>query len=121
MKQSFPKCNQSNMEFVISTNEKQQEEVRFLSGDFPVSVYTQHYRHAASDYVPLHWHGELQVLWIAEGALEYSVNGRHFVLGPDKLLLVNRRQLHGSRTMYGGFQFIKSFVSLIKRCKVPYK
>ena len=91
MKQSFPKCNQSDMEFVISTNEKQQEEVRFLSGDFPVSVYTQHYRHAASDYVPLHWHGELQVLWIAEGALEYSVNGRHFVLGPDKLLLVNRR------------------------------
>lgn len=89
MKQSFPKCNQSDMEFVISTNEKQQEEVRFLSGDFPVSVYTQHYRHAASDYVPLHWHGELQVLWIAEGALEYSVNGRHFVLGPDKLLLVN--------------------------------
>lgn len=101
MKQSFPKCNQSDMEFVISTNEKQQEEVRFLSGDFPVSVYTQHYRHAASDYVPLHWHGELQVLWIAEGALEYSVNGRHFVLGPDKLLLVNRRQLHGSRTMGG--------------------
>ena len=77
MKQSFPKCNQSDMEFVISTNEKQQEEVRFLSGDFPVSVYTQHYRYAASDYVPLHWHGELQVLWIAEGhgLDQFSVSG----------------------------------------------
>ena len=60
MKQSFPKCNQSNMEFVISTNEKQQEEVRFLSGDFPVSVYTQHYRHTAFERL-----GDLDAMDIA--------------------------------------------------------
>lgn len=99
MKQSFPKSNQAGIEFVVSTNENLQEELMYLSKDFPIAVYTQFYRHAASDYVPLHWHDELQVIWISEGELEYNVSGSTFRLGPDKLLLINHHQFHGSRTI----------------------
>lgn len=98
MNRSYPKCNQAGIEFVISTNEELQEEVMFLSDDFPIAIYTQSYQHAASDYIPLHWHHELQITWISQGELEYNINGDTFKLGTDKLLLVKNHQLHSSRT-----------------------
>ena len=71
MNPSFPKANQAGIEFVISINEELQEEVMFLSDDFPIAMYTQSYNDAASDYIPLHWHDELQITWISQGELEY--------------------------------------------------
>ena len=99
MSPSFPKCNQAGIEFVISTNEEMQEEVMFLSDDFPIAMYTQSYNDDASDYIPLHWHDELQITWVSQGELEYSINGDTFKLGADKLLLVKNHQLHSSKTI----------------------
>ncbi|MCI8764624.1 MAG: AraC family transcriptional regulator [Lachnospiraceae bacterium] len=99
MSPSFPKCNQAGIEFVISTNEELQEEVMFLSDDFPIAMYTQSYNDDASDYIPLHWHDELQITWVSQGELEYSINGDTFKLGADKLLLVKNHQLHSSKTI----------------------
>lgn len=101
MSASFPKCNQAGIEFVISTNEELREESMFLSEEFPIAMYTQNFIHAASDYIPFHWHDELQITWIYEGELEYSINGDKFCLGSDKLLLVQSHQLHSSHTTTG--------------------
>lgn len=101
MSASFPKCNQAGIEFVISTNEELREESMFLSEEFPIAMYTQNFIHAASDYIPFHWHDELQITWISEGELEYSINGDKFRLESDKLLLVQSRQLHSSHTTTG--------------------
>ena len=98
MSASFPKCNQAGIEFVISTNEELREESMFLSEEFPIAMYTQNFIHAASDSIPFHWHDELQITWISEGELEYSINGDKFRLGSDKLLLVQSHQLHSSHT-----------------------
>ena len=98
MSASFPKCNQAGIEFVISTNEELREESMFLSEEFPIAMYTQNFVHAASDSIPFHWHDELQITWISEGELEYSINGDKFRLGSDKLLLVQSHQLHSSHT-----------------------
>lgn len=101
MSASFPLCRQGELEFVISTNEELQEESRFLSQDFPIALYTQHFNHAASDSVPFHWHEELQATWVWEGELECSIHGKQLILGNDKLLLVKQHQLHSSRTTTG--------------------
>lgn len=101
MSASFPKCNQAGIEFVISTNEELREESMFLSEEFPIAMYTQNFIHAASDYIPFHWHDELQITWISEGELEYSINRDKFRLGSDKLLLVQSHQLHSSHTTTG--------------------
>ncbi len=101
MNASFPKCNQAGIEFVISMNEELQEESMFLSEEFPIAMYTQSFIHAASDSVPFHWHDELQVTWILEGELEYSINGDKFRLGSDRLLLISSHQLHSSHTTAG--------------------
>lgn len=95
---SFPRCNQAGEEFVISINENLQEKVMFLTERFPVSMYTQNYIHAASDQTPFHWHEELQITWVFDGALRYSVNGSTFALDSSRILLINRRQLHSAGT-----------------------
>lgn len=100
MRHSFPKCNQAGIEFVISTTADLQEESKFLSDDFPIVMFSQFYQHAASDSIPFHWHKELQLTWISEGELEYSINGDQFTLGNDKLLFIKNQQLHCSKTTH---------------------
>jgi YesN/AraC family two-component response regulator len=99
MNHSIAKSNQAGIEFVISMNEELQEEVMFLSDDFPISMYTQNFQHAASDYIPLHWHNELQMTWVFEGELEYYIDGDRFKLTSDKIIFVNSNQLHSSKTI----------------------
>ena len=65
MNVSFPKCNQAGTEFVISTTDDLQEKVNYLSEDFPISIFTQTYHHAARDSTPFHWHNELQLNWFS--------------------------------------------------------
>ena len=95
---SFPKCNQAGTEFVISTTDDMQEKVHYLSEDFPISIFSQNYQAAAGDATPFHWHDELQLNWVSEGELEYCINGDSLRLSGDKILLVNGRELHSSRT-----------------------
>ncbi len=94
---SFATCNQAGIEFVISTDENLKEHVLFLSDIFPVAMYTQHYNQAASDFIPLHWHDELQIVWVSEGELIYSVNRDTFELDSSRLLFLSGRHLHSSK------------------------
>lgn len=96
---SYPTSNQAGMKFQVSTEEDLREDLHFLSDDFPVAVYTQHFKSAASDQIPLHWHDDLQATWVCEGEVEYRINGDCFTLSGNRLLLINRRQLHSSRVL----------------------
>lgn len=94
MMESHPVCYQSGTTFTISTDDTLRENVRYLSENFPVSVYTQQYRFAAQDSVPFHWHTEIQLCWAFEGVLDYMVNGKAIRLYGDDILLIGRHQLH---------------------------
>lgn len=98
---SYPKCDMAGIEFRISTDAEMRETLNFLSEDFPVAVYTQHYHFETSDQIPFHWHDELQLTWIPEGEIEYNINGDTFTLSGNKLFLINSRQLHRSRITAG--------------------
>ena len=95
---SFAKSNQAGIEFYVSLDEELRENIRFLSEDFPIAMYTQSFRHAAGDLIPFHWHEELQITWVAQWELAYCVNGEAFTLGSDRLILIKSHQLHSSRT-----------------------
>lgn len=97
----FPKCEGIQGEFYLTVDDKLHEHVAPLSDDLPLSVYTQSYRHAAREHIPLHWHSDVQLTWVYEGALDYTVEGGSLALTPDDLLLVNAGHLHGSRTVQG--------------------
>jgi len=99
MSNSIAISNQAGIEYIISINEELREEVMFLSDDFPISMFTQVFKHEASDYIPLHWHNELQLTWVFEGELEYYINGDRVNISSDKIIIVNRDQMHSSKTI----------------------
>ena len=58
--------------------------------------YTQYHIHKmnTSFQVPVHWHDELEIIYILKGVLKVSINGEEFIGGPDSLFVVNPRDLH---------------------------
>jgi hypothetical protein len=58
--------------------------------------YTQYHIHKmnTSFQVPVHWHDELEIIYILNGELKVSINGEEFIGGPDSLFVVNPRDLH---------------------------
>lgn len=99
MNSSVPKCNQAGKEFTISVDQNNREKAVFLSDEFPLSLYTQQFCHAALDAVPFHWHKELQITWVVKGKLSYSVNDETFLLDSAKALLIGDHQLHSCKTV----------------------
>ncbi len=98
MDTSLPISRQAGTEFHVSTDEQRKDISVVFPPDYPVSVYTQRFRGETQDQIPLHWHEEMQLTWVCEGELDYSVGGDRFTLRPDRLLVVNRHQLHSSQT-----------------------
>jgi len=101
MNGSIAKCisTPSGREFVLTTDSNLKEDIMFLSDDFPIAMFIQNFQHAAIDYIPLHMHDELQITWTFEGELDYSINNDNFKLSKDKILILNRNQLHSSKTI----------------------
>lgn len=45
-----------------------------------------------------HWHDDIELGLVLSGQMEYTVNGRGFLLGPGEGIFVNSRQMHGNRS-----------------------
>lgn len=99
MSRRYPRSSHMGVDFDFHKNDRLREDVPFLSHDFPVSMYTQAFCYPVADYVPFHWHDECQATWVSSKELEYCVNGETFPLTGSKLLLLNSRRLHSSRTV----------------------
>ena len=89
----FPKCEGMQGEFYLTVDDKLHEHIAPLSDDLPLSVYTQSYRHAAREHIPLHWHSDVQLTWVYEGLLDYTIEGERLTLTPDDLLPVSYTHL----------------------------
>ena len=101
MEASLPKCEGTRGAFYLTVDDELRERIAPLSDDLPLSVYTQSYRHAAREHIPLHWHSDLQLTWVCEGTLDYAVEEERLTLTRESLLLVNAGRLHGSGTVRG--------------------
>lgn len=99
MKQSLPTSNQAGIDFYFTMSNELEENVMFLSDDFPLSLYTQIFHCATSDFIPYHWHKSLQITWVYQGELEFSINGEKISLTADKLIFIKNNQLHTCKTV----------------------
>lgn len=59
-------------------------------------MFTQRYQPHLGDHIPIHWHQEMQLLWVYDGTLSYRVNGMEFPLDRSQLLFINDSILHSS-------------------------
>lgn len=83
----------------VQVDEDGQEKISYFSEDFSLVFFLQEFVHNRNDYIPFHWHEQLQLLWVYEGELEYNINGKTIKIGKDSLLFINSRQLHSSQTI----------------------
>lgn len=82
----------------VQLDEDGQERISYFSDDFSLVFFIQEFIHNRNDYIPFHWHEQLQLLWVYEGELEYNINGQTMKVDKETLLFINNHQLHSSKT-----------------------
>lgn len=85
--------------FEITLTEDLEEQVTYQFDDYAIALFTQTYHHLRSDYIPIHWHHALQIVWVYQGSLEYQINHEIVTISENTLLLINKKQLHSSKTI----------------------
>ncbi len=64
---------------------------------FPFQVYRDDYRMYPQGVMDLHWHGELEVDLLTEGAAQFQIDGKTFRLRKGDAVLVGPNVLHTAR------------------------
>ncbi|MDR2277685.1 MAG: AraC family transcriptional regulator [Vagococcus sp.] len=80
----------------INIDEKNEEHFTYQSVGFSIIPYTIDYQFERNDFMPLHWHKELQISWVFEGSLEFLIDSESVEIGEKELLFINRNKLHSS-------------------------
>ncbi|MGE7692687.1 AraC family transcriptional regulator [Lysinibacillus sp. NPDC094177] len=65
--------------------------------EFPVALYETVLRLDSLDFLPLHWHKEIQFVYVKSGRVEYRVGADVFVLEEGEGLFVNASGLHEAK------------------------
>jgi len=64
---------------------------------FPVALYETTMRLESLDFLPLHWHKEIQFVYVKEGRVEYRVGADVFILEEGDGLFINALGLHEAK------------------------
>ena len=48
-------------------------------------------------YSPFHWHNHIEVLYVLEGRIDFTVEQRKYVLANDDMIIVNSEKIHSSK------------------------
>jgi len=65
--------------------------------EFPVALYETVLRLDSMDFLPLHWHKEIQYVYVKSGRVEYRVGADVFILEEGEGLFVNASSLHEAK------------------------
>lgn len=83
--------------------------------EYPFVYYHLH-RITHSFQIPVHWHNELEIIYIRKGHLQVSISGERYIAGDGQVFLVNPGELHYMGTSeigvdYYTFLFPLEFIS----------
>lgn len=70
------------------------EVIHYEHADIPLLVLLRDLSSYPGMSAPCHWHQDLEWIYIRQGTMYYSVNGRQVLLEEGDTLLVNARQMH---------------------------
>ncbi len=65
--------------------------------EFPVALYETVMRLESMDFLPLHWHKEIQFVYIKSGRVHYRVGTDVFILEEGEGLFINVSGLHEAK------------------------
>jgi AraC-like DNA-binding protein/mannose-6-phosphate isomerase-like protein (cupin superfamily) len=63
---------------------------------FPFNVFHNHKGIFVEKYnsLPLHWHEEIEILYLQQGCALFAITGQEFHAKPGDIFVVNRREIH---------------------------
>lgn len=64
--------------------------------DFPFVIYKKNFKENKLKYISLHWHPEVEIVYVKKGKLEYIVNEKKYILNENECMMVNNLELHGA-------------------------
>lgn len=69
---------------------------RHRNHNFPFAIYKNHFSKNKLQYISLHWHPEIEIIYIDRGSLEVVVNEKKYTLKENEAMLINSLELHGT-------------------------
>ncbi|MCD8785515.1 AraC family transcriptional regulator [Staphylococcus gallinarum] len=85
-----------NRDLPININESLEEHVAYHSVGFSIIPYIIEFDFERHDFMPLHWHNDLQISWVYEGELEFLIDGQVLTVDSRDIVFINRNKLHSS-------------------------
>ena len=85
---------EKNNKGTIQVREDLYEMKQHGSLDYPVAVYRIDLNMMYLNLIHWHWHSEIELIVIKEGAAEFSVGDNMYVLSPGDTLFINRNVMH---------------------------
>lgn len=64
--------------------------------DFPFVIYKKNFKENKLKYISLHWHPEVEIVYVKKGRLEYIVNEKKYTLNENECMMINNLELHGA-------------------------
>ncbi|WP_265460412.1 AraC family transcriptional regulator [Enterococcus sp. HY326] len=85
----------------INMDDSLEEHLLYQSVGFSIIPYIIEYDYERHDFMPLHWHRELQISWVFEGSLEFLIDGESVVITNKDILFINGNVFHSSSSPKG--------------------
>ena len=88
--------------------------------DFPFDIYRVEHQSGASIILPLHWHNEMEIIYLAKGTAVYRVEDREFAVRAGEAIIVHPGEHHSGfndnsqETCYYSIVFKLSWLSSLQ-------
>ncbi|MGF1931523.1 cupin domain-containing protein [Enterococcus casseliflavus] len=76
--------------------EENEETTKHTSTNRSFAIYQRCLQQKRGDQLPLHWHDELQIVWVEEGSFVYTIDDEQILLSKNEAIIINSRVLHGA-------------------------
>jgi AraC-like DNA-binding protein len=81
--------------------------------EFPLHIYRVEHQARVHSILPVHWHNEMEIIYLAEGRATFYVESREFTIQAGDALIVHPGELHsGMDTVSGG----TCYYSIVFKC-----
>lgn len=88
--------------------------------DFPFDIYRVEHQSGANTILPLHWHNEIEFIYLAKGTAIYRLEGAEYAVGEGEAVIVHPGEHHsafndhGRETCYYSIVFKQSWLSSLQ-------
>lgn len=86
-----------------AAGEDRQQQMNYTNPLFYCLAGQTYYPPEMAIAIPTHWHEDIEYLYITDGTLDYSINGKRLKLTAGEGIIVNSKRIHSNQSIRGQF------------------